>query len=252
MGAAVAAVVSLLGRHYRSLDRGGAAAGFAMGTVAMIAGWSWGALLLALFISVSLLSRLGAAEKERRVGGVVEKGGERDTSQIIANGAVFTIAALGSLIAPGQMWYGIAAGALSFSAADTWATEIGTLSRAQPYLITSGTRVPPGTSGAVTLLGSVAAIGGALFMAVAVMFARWPLSLVAIVLAGVIGALADSVIGATLQCRRWCSQCRQPTERMVHDCGAATTINGGISWLDNDAVNALCSAIGALIALMIS
>ena len=252
VGAAVAVVVSLAGRRSQTLSGSGAAVGAAMGTIAMAAGWSWGALLLSLFISVSLLSRIRAVEKTQKVGGVVEKGGERDAAQIVANGAVFTTAALGSLIAPAPLWYAIAAGALSFSAADTWATEIGTLTRSDPYLITSGRRVPAGTSGGISLLGSFAAFGGALFIGAGTMFAAWPVSLVATLLGGIIGAFADSVIGATLQSRRWCGECRKPTERVIHDCGTRTTINGGIVWLNNDAVNTVCSAIGALVALLIS
>lgn len=222
-----------------------------MGTIALTAGWSWGALLLSLFISVSLLSSLGAGEKAKRINGLIEKGGERDAAQIIANGAVFTIAALGSLIAPATAWFAMAAGALSFSAADTWATEIGTLARRDPISIINGRRVPTGTSGGISVLGTVGALGGALFIGTEAVFAAWPVSLAAMMIAGVGAAFADSLIGATLQTRRWCDRCNKPTERRVHDCGTPTRITGGIRWLNNDAVNALCSAIGALIALVL-
>ena len=101
------------------------------------------------------------------------------------------------------------------------------------------------------MAGVVGAIGGALFIAVEAMFAAWPVSFAGVVLGGIISALADSFIGATLQERRWCDRCEQATERTIHDCGAKTKINGGISGLDNDAVNAACSVLGALIALVI-
>jgi uncharacterized protein (TIGR00297 family) len=208
-------------------------------------------LLLSLFASVALLSRLGGAEKERRVGSIVQKGGERDAAQILANGAIFTIGALGSLIAPGTGWYAIAAGALAFSAADTWATEIGTLSSGQPYSVVNGARVPAGTSGGISPAGTVAAIAGAIFIATDAMFAGWPVSFAAVTLGGIIAALADSLLGATLQERRWCEQCGTATERAIHNCGTKTKIHGGISGLDNDTVNAACSVIGALIALVI-
>lgn len=222
-----------------------------MGTIAITAGWSWGILLLSLFVSVSLLSRIGASEKAKRLDGLIEKGGERDAAQLIANGAVFTIAALGSLIAPSTAWFAIAAGALSFSAADTWATEIGTLARRDPVSIINGRRVPTGTSGGVSVLGILGALGGALFVGTEAVFAAWPVSLAATIIGGVGAAFADSLIGATLQTRRWCDRCNKSTERKVHDCGTLTRITGGIRWLDNDAVNALCSAIGALIALVL-
>lgn len=251
VGAAVALIVSLAGRRAHALSTSGAAAGVILGTIAIAAGWTWGVLLLSLFGSVALLSRIGGAEKERRVVSIVEKGGERDAAQILANGAIFTIAALGSLIAPATGWFAIAAGALAFSAADTWATEIGTLSNTQPYSIVSRRRIPVGTSGGVSLAGTAAAGAGALFIATEAMFAGWPISFAAVALGGIIAALADSLLGATLQERRWCERCGKATERTVHDCGTKTNINGGVSGLDNDTVNAACSVIGALIALVI-
>lgn len=222
-----------------------------MGTIAIAAGWSWGALLLSMFISVSWLSQIGSAKKTSRLASVVAKGGDRDAAQLVANGAVFTVAALGSTIWPAQSWYAIAAGALAFSAADTWATEIGTLARGDPRSIVTWRTVPAGTSGGVSFHGTVAAVAGALFIASLASFAGWPVSFAAVALGGVIAALADSVIGATLQVQRWCPTCGKPTERAVHDCGTPTKIAGGIRALNNDAVNALCSAIGALIALVL-
>lgn len=208
-------------------------------------------LLFSLFVSVTAVSGIRAAEKARRFGGLLEKGSERDAAQVVANGAVFTIAAVGNLVAPLDLWHALAAGALAFSAADTWATEIGTLSRDDPRSITTGARVPTGTSGGVSLIGTVGAVAGALFIGTEAVFAAWPVSLAAVTLGGVLAALADSIIGATLQAKRFCPRCNKPTERIVHGCGTATTMVRGLAWLDNDAVNALCSAIGALIVLVV-
>lgn len=250
VGAALSVVVSLLAHRSRSLSTSGAITGSIIGTIAITAGWSWGALLLSMFISVTLLSRIGAAEKSKRMAGVIAKGGSRDAAQLLANGGVYTIAALGSLILPWPGWYAIGAGALSFSAADTWATEIGTLSAVEPRSVVSGARVAPGTSGGVTVRGSLGAVSGALFIALLTMFAGWPVSFAGVALGGALAAFADSVIGATMQVRRWCPHCGKSTERAVHDCGTPTNIVGGIRALNNDAVNAVCSVIGALIALV--
>jgi hypothetical protein len=62
-------------------------------------------------------------EKERRTGGVVAKGGERDARQVLANGGLFTLAALGSLLAPSPLWEAAGAGAIAAATADTWATR---------------------------------------------------------------------------------------------------------------------------------
>jgi len=145
----------------------------------------------------------------------------------------------------------VAAGALAFSAADTWATEVGTLSSVEPFSIVNVRRVPVGTSGGVSLTGTLAGIAGALFIAIEAMLAGWPVSFTGVALGGIIAALADSLLGATVQERRWCERCGKATERATHDCGVETKINGGVSGLDNDMVNAACSVIGALIALVV-
>jgi uncharacterized protein (TIGR00297 family) len=236
VGALLSVLIALAARRARSLATSGAIAASVVGTISIAAGWSWGVLLIAMFLSASALSRLGERQKAERVGAIVEKSGERDAAQVLANGGV----------------YAAAAGALAASAADTWATEIGTLARAAPISIISGRRVAPGTSGGVSLLGTVASVGGALLIGVIGALAGWPVPFAAIVLGGVAGALADSLLGATLQARRWCDLCEVSTERAVHSCGTPTRHSGGLAGLNNDTVNALCSGVGALVTLVVS
>jgi len=252
IGAALSAFVAVAARRTRTLATSGAIAGVMVGTISIAAGWSWGALLLSLFLSASALSRLGERKKAERVGPVVVKGGERDAGQVLANGGVFAVAALGSILAPSPIWYAMGAGALAASTADTWATEIGTLEGGDPISIISGKTVAPGTSGGITMVGTAAGVGGALFIGAAAALANWPAPFAAVALGGAAGALADSVLGATLQSRRWCELCATATERLVHSCGTPTRQAGGLAGLDNDAVNAACSTVGALVALLLS
>jgi uncharacterized protein (TIGR00297 family) len=239
-------------RRARSLTTSGAVTAAIVGTVAIAAGWTWGFLLCSFFVTASALSRLGERRKLERVGTVVQKGGERDVKQVLSNGGVFALSALGYLTLPSPIWYATGIGALAASTADTWATEVGTLAGAEPISIISGRKVPPGTSGGVTLIGSVAGFGGALFIAASAALAHWPVPFAAVALGGMAGALADSILGATLQARRWCDPCAKSTERLVHSCGTPTRRAGGVAGFDNDAVNAVCSAVGALVAFLLS
>ncbi len=247
-GAILSALTVVASRRTRALSTSGAIAGAVVGTLAIVAGWSWGAMLLSFFVSASALSKMGEGRKAERVGSIVEKVGERDARQVLANGGVFAAAALGQVLLPSPVWPALGAGALAAAAADTWATEVGTLAQTDPISIVSGKRVPAGTSGAVTVVGSAAGIAGALFIGAVATLARWPVAFAAVALGGVAGALADSLLGGTLQARRWCDVCAKSTERVVHNCGTATRPAGGLAGLDNDAVNAVCSAIGALVA----
>jgi len=158
-GLLLAALVSFLARTARSLTVGGAIAATLVGTTAVAAGWDWGALLILYFATSTALSRLGRSLKEQRTAPIVAKGGERDAVQVLANGATFAGAAIAMLIRPDARWIALGAGSLAAAAADTWATEIGTLYGGEPRSIFSGRRVP--TAGR-RRAGVAARLGGAL------------------------------------------------------------------------------------------
>lgn len=191
----------------------GAAAALAVG-VATVWGFGWRGfvLLLAFFVSSSLLS-----EKTTR-----------NERQVIANGGVAALAALAG------SWTAFA-GALAAATADTWASEIGRRSRTPPRLITTGQPVPPGTDGGMTLLGTVGGVVGAATVAgLSVLLPRamgpgsahpgWFWAVITV--AGGLGMVLDSLLGATLQ--------------------------GKTRWLDNDAVNLLATLAGGGAALAIA
>ena len=251
-GGLVAVAITFVARHTRSLTMSGAVAAAIVGTLAIAAGWSWGLLVCSFFVTASALSGLGARRKAELVASVTQKSGERDAKQVLSNGGVFAVSALAYLLLPSPIWYATGIGALAASTADTWATEVGTLSGSEPLSIISGRKVAPGTSGGVTLIGTVAAAAGALFIAAGATLANWPVPFAAVALGGTAGALADSFLGATVQDRRWCDVCAMSTERLVHNCGTPTRHAGGIAGFDNDAVNAVCSGVGALVALLLS
>lgn len=250
-GLAVAAFVSLTARRFGALTLSGAPAAAIIGTLAVVAGWGWAALLIAYFVTSSALSRFGRARKEQRTAAMIAKHGSRDAWQVAANGGVFALAALGTAIHPDPRWIALGAGSLAASAADTWATELGTLYGGSPRSILTWRLVPVGTSGGVSAIGSLAGFAGGGFVAGLVLAIGWNRSVaVAVAVGGVAGAVADSVLGATVQSRRWCDACNRMTERMVHDCGANTRSVGGVRWIENDMVNFLSGAIGGVLSAM--
>lgn len=249
-GLVLAAAIAVAARRAAVLSPSGAVAAVAVGTASVAAGWSWGALLIVFFLSSSLLSRAREERKRARTAGIVAKGGARDALQVLANGAPFALFAILYVAAPWVGWSAAGAGALAAAAADTWGTEVGTLSVAPPRLLTTGRVVPAGTSGGVTALGLAATLAGALFIGAAAWMMRWPWAVaLGATAGGVAGALADSLIGALWQGRRHCPACGVDTERAVHDCGTPTAHAAGARWLDNDGVNLLSGLIGAGVAV---
>jgi uncharacterized protein (TIGR00297 family) len=138
------------------------------------AGWTWGALLIAFFVSSTLLGRIGAVRRTRLIGSIVAKGGPRDSRQVVANGGLFALAALGYGVHPSVWWMCIGCGALATVCGDTWGTEIGVLSPTKPRSVIGWQPVPAGTSGGVTFWGTIASIAGAGFIAGVAAFGGWP------------------------------------------------------------------------------
>jgi uncharacterized protein (TIGR00297 family) len=246
LGAVSAAAIALAAYRLRALDGGGAFAAFLVGT-ATFGGLAvpGAAVLLAFFLTSTALSRVGRGRKRAALA-EVGKSGPRDATQVLANGGVAALCALCALwIGPR---YAVAfAGAFAAATADTWGTEIGTLAARRPVSVLTGKPVGAGLSGGVTLLGTLAEIAGALFVAaVSLLLAGGAFAAVA--LGGIAGALVDSLLGASLQTLRWCPQCRRPTEREPHLCGANTTLLRGLSWMGNDFVNFAATLTGALVA----
>jgi uncharacterized protein (TIGR00297 family) len=251
-GVALAALVSLTARRIGALTSSGAVAASIAGTLAVVAGWDWALILIAYFGSSTALSRFGRSTKERRTASVVAKHGPRDAWQVAANGGVFAVAALAMRIHPDSRWIAVGAGSLAASAADTWATELGTLYGGLPRSILTWRVVPVGTSGGVSAIGSLAGLAGSGFVALLVLAFGWHAAIaLAVAIGGIAGAMADSVLGATVQSRRWCDACNRRTERTLHDCGAVTRPVGGIGWIDNDMVNYLSGAIGGVLAAIL-
>jgi uncharacterized protein (TIGR00297 family) len=250
-GFAVSALVAAGGWKTRSLDSGGALAATLVGT-SIATGTSWpGVLTLGtFFISSSALSRTSSSP-------VVAKGSRRDAVQVLANGGVAGIAAAGLVRFDRALALAAVAGSLAAATADTWATEVGSSSGAVPRQLISRRTVQPGESGGVTLPGTLASVAGAIVIGgvAATSGGAWrgrahSLRMwQAVALAGVAGSLADSLAGELVQERRYCPSCQLRTEARVHRCGTGTVHVAGVRGVTNDAVNALCTVTGAVVAL---
>lgn len=244
-----ASAVALAGWRRSALTKTGAIAAAVVGTLVYgLGGLAAAAALVAFFVSGSRLSRRRLVSGEL----VAAKGGRRDALQVLANGGAAATAAILANAGYPHAQGGIL-GALAAAAADTWASEIGVRSSTPPRLITTGERVPPGTSGGVTRLGWLASAGGAAFVAAAYLLAGrgrdWPAAPPSALLGGLLGSLADSLVGATLQASYRCDRCGQRSESPRHACarGGAMRVTRGRAWMTNDGVNLVGTTVGAAV-----
>lgn len=97
---------------------------------------------------------------------------------------------------------------------DTWASELGTVfSDSDPYLVTTFKKVPKGTNGGISVIGTVFSTLGGLAIGISQYFTiyyfsekslwmyappQWPIIFFG-ALGGFLGSLIDSLMGATLQ-----------------------------------------------------
>ena len=121
-----------------------------------------------------------------------------------------------------------------------------------PRLILSGRKAAPGTSGGITTPGTIAALSGALAVAVVTRLVGWPIPLHAVFSGGFAGSIFDSVLGAAVQERRWCPDCEAETERRIHSCGTSSVYRGGIRGCNNDVVNLMSTIAGAVVTWKIA
>ncbi len=261
LGFILAALVGYLGYRRRALSRSGVAGAMITGGLIFgFGGLAGAALLLAFFISSSALSHFREAQKEK-LAEKFSKGSQRDLAQALANGGAAALGILFYALTGQPAWWAAFAAALAAANADTWATELGVLNAMPPRLITNGRVVEVGTSGGVSLGGTLAAFAGAAAIALVALaafvldpaltaiFLRIPLLPLIIAAAGLLASLFDSLLGATVQAIYYCDRCHKETERFpTHRCGAPTRHRRGWRWLDNDWVNFLATAVGAAIA----
>lgn len=262
LGLAFSVIITALAYRRGSLSQSGAAGALIVGTLIFgLGGWVWGVVLGVFFISSSLLSHFKEREKAS-VAEKFEKGHRRDLGQVFANGGLGAFIAVLSAIAPADYWFFLFIGVMATVTADTWATELGTLSKAAPRLITSGRAVEVGTSGGVSPLGTgVSFVGGLLIGLTAGLLAPlagllpWSATLpVALIgaLSGAAGSLIDSLMGATIQQIYYCDTCQKETERKLHRCGTTTRPLRGWSWMNNDLVNLISSLGGGAVAALLA
>lgn len=255
----LAGLVSSIAFSFKFLKPSGSVATFILATIIFsIGGWMWTIPILTFFILSSLLSTFNKSKKSF-ADSITVKGDVRDYVQVIANGCVPAFIIFIYFFDPDFKWFIIYLSAIASVTADTWSSEIGILSKKNPRNILTFKSEPHGTSGAVTLLGTLGGIIGAGVIASFVFllpqsasnFQNHPIIIIVIIiLSGVVGNFIDSVLGASVQAKYACEICGKMTEKIQH-CDSPARFMRGIRWINNDTVNFLCGLSGAVIALIL-
>ncbi len=268
VGVIVTLMIAIFAFKKKQLTEKGTIAAMGVGIVLFaLGGWSWFLLLCCFFITSSIWSKFKRSQKDAYAE-EHEKGDVRDAWQVLANSLFCTVLAAVHAIDPNPAWFAAFAASVAAVTADTWATELGMLDP-NAFSVLTGKKAVRGHSGAVSLMGLGAAAAASLFIAVAAIafntannyLARSGFSdvfypqfigdanfILIVAVAGFAGAFADSIFGAIIQARYYCSKCLKETEKVIHGCGTRTKLVKGIGVIDNDSVTFLASIAGALVA----
>lgn len=250
-------LIALIAFKRRSLDISGVIAAVIFATMIYVFGgiWIW-SLLMIFFISSSILTKIN--KKIRHLPMDVEKKG-RNYVQVIANAGVATIFSFLFYVFQEHIYLVAAAAAIAASNADTWASEIGTLSKGNNYNILTFKVMEKGLSGAVTVLGFAASILGALF--IGLFFVAFDafvegFDLIStltngfiISFGGFMGALIDSVFGALFQAKYKDEKTGKLFENKKFANGSFVLVSG-FALITNDVVNILSALFASVMTVV--
>ena len=184
-------IIGLITYMRKALDLLGSIFMIIMGVIIIFAaGVNW-LLLIFLFLILGVGFTRYKHDYKKEIG-VYE--GTRTIKNVVSNGIVaFVMAAFGN--------YAGFIGSIATATADTMASEVGVATT--PRLITNFKKVPPGTDGGVSVLGTFAGIVGAgLIGLAAYKLGNYPdlvRTMVIALVAGTFGCLVDSILGAILE-----------------------------------------------------
>nr|WP_285867938.1 DUF92 domain-containing protein [Mesobacillus maritimus] len=241
-------IATMLAVKSSFLSWSGAAMAFLVGLCTALGFGIKGLLLMgAFFLSSSLFSKykkINMVEFQH----IHEKGSTRDWAQVLANGGLAALAGICSILSSDSIYLMAFGIALASSNSDTWASELGSLSKKQPISVRGFKVVASGTSGAISFVGTMAGLLGALFIAVLslLLFETNTKMFFFIVGFGFIGMLIDTLLGAFLQAEYRCARCGCRTEKLLH-CHQETTLSKGKAWMNNDVVNLLSGLLAVLL-----
>ena len=110
------------------------------------------------FILSTLLSKIGPKDLRKSKSG-------RNANQVFANGGVGLVLCIFNHFYQSELIYIMFLASIAAANSDTWATEIGKLSRARPIDIISGRSLNKGESGGITHIGLLGSMSGSFVIA---------------------------------------------------------------------------------------
>jgi len=247
IGVTISFIIAGLAYFKKSLDLSGLFTATLLGTVIYKFGSIivWGSMI-AFFVSSSLVTKLSEKSEKKTAKG-------RNYIQVLANGSVAAIFSILFYYMKMEIFLLAAVAAFATSNSDTWASEIGSLSKGKTFYILNFKIAPKGVSGAISRLGIVASLFGSLLIAgvfLGIYALEFGIDLGGVItVCGFLGNIIDSYLGGLIQAKyrgvetgtytekRWL-----PNEKVI--------LASGIALITNDTVNLLSGLSASLITFL--
>lgn len=218
----------------------------------LLGGYKAELMLLIFLFSAAVSSRVSDSARGRR-NEIHEKEGPRDGIQVLVN----TIPALLSLVLffiNRQYTFLIVFSAtVSEACADTWASDIGMLSKKKPISVLSFKRIDTGLSGGVSFLGSCISVIIALlwsFLHCLIWGFNGILYSVILFVSSTLGVFFDSFLGALIQVKYFDEQGKMTEKKYAPD-GSKRIIAHGLPFINNDCVNLFSGFFSFLLCFLL-
>jgi uncharacterized protein (TIGR00297 family) len=225
LAVSILAVVAVLSVRTGKLTATAGLTGFIVGLLIFAGAGFTGVTMLAVFFLLGTIATSWGMRKKQRLGLAENDKGQRKAGQVIANAGVAAILGLLAITLPDLMIFCRIMMAASFAsaAADTLSSELGVLYGKKFYNIITFKKDTRGLDGVVSFEGTMLGVLGSICIALVFSISLgFSIQFFLIVIAGTVGNVVDSVLGATV-------------ERKHH--------------FNNNAVNFLNTAIAALAGL---
>lgn len=195
----VGVVLSIIARK---LTVAAALLGGVVGFLVFTGGGNTGLAILVLFFVLGSGATSIGLKKKQQFGFAETDKGRRTVGQVLANGGVAAILGAIAWFYPAQIHVLqlMMAGSLASATADTLSSELGTILGSRFYNIITLKKDIRGLDGVVSMEGTLAGVGGATLIAVVYSIGHgWNIEFLWVVLAGIAGNFADSILGATAE-----------------------------------------------------
>lgn len=243
-------VVGSIGYSRGAVDRSGLLAGIFVGLLfALSGGLAAVAMLLTFFTIGSIFTKYKYSYKER-IGVAEPRGGARGWRSVFSNLFFPSLALLLHYFTEKHIYFIAFLSSISCSLADTLASELGSLDKRGPWLIRNFRKVPHGTSGAISIIGTASGFLGSFLIPFEALMLNM-ISFNSFLLAsslGFISSILDSLLGATVQAKYFC----ESEGRVIEDpsvCEGRCLRLSGLPWVDNHTVNLISTGLGSFLAI---